>query len=235
MVIYIKYVQCDVNYNNKQDLCSATAWGYSKAVNNLFKLWCFSPPANLSNPNNMMAILLNNNNIYGKRISQGSVLRSTTKFLPSYVKRQQQANVRIQSVISSLTSWLSAASLGLTWVNMPKPLKIRLIIILILLALQSSKLSLPTTSSSTMIGSVSLRNWTKIPFNKPVLSRLPGGYKRTIRTANWLPSQQRVINLKYVPVYRAMRLVQNARWLNQPDDMPIALHMTKGQSNLPHW
>jgi hypothetical protein len=49
-----------VNYNNKQVLCSALVQGYAKVVNNLFKLRCFSPPADLSNPNNMMAILLNN-------------------------------------------------------------------------------------------------------------------------------------------------------------------------------
>jgi hypothetical protein len=58
--IYIKYVQCGVNYNNKQILCSATVQGYTKVVNNLFKLISFSPPANLSDPNNMMVILLNN-------------------------------------------------------------------------------------------------------------------------------------------------------------------------------
>jgi hypothetical protein len=60
VAIYIKYIQCGVNYNKKQVLCSATVQGYAKAVNNLFKLKCFSPPANLSHPNNMMAILLNN-------------------------------------------------------------------------------------------------------------------------------------------------------------------------------
>jgi hypothetical protein len=60
MAIYIKYVQCGINYNNKQVLCSATVQGYAEAVNNLFKLRSFSPPADLSNPNNMMAILLNN-------------------------------------------------------------------------------------------------------------------------------------------------------------------------------
>ncbi len=58
--IYIKYVQCSVNYNNKQFLCSAMARGYAKAVNNLFKLRHFSPPANLLDRNNMTAILLNN-------------------------------------------------------------------------------------------------------------------------------------------------------------------------------
>ncbi len=60
MAIYIKYAQCGVNYNNKQIVCSAMVRGYAKVVNNLFKLRNFSLPANLFDPNNMMAILLNN-------------------------------------------------------------------------------------------------------------------------------------------------------------------------------
>jgi hypothetical protein len=58
VAIYIKYVQCGINYNNKQVLCSATVQGYAKAVNNLFKLQRFSPPVNLSDP---QCALLNNN------------------------------------------------------------------------------------------------------------------------------------------------------------------------------
>jgi hypothetical protein len=60
VAIYIKYVQRGINYNNKQVLCSATVQGYAKAVNDLFKFRSFSPPADLSDPNNMTAILLNN-------------------------------------------------------------------------------------------------------------------------------------------------------------------------------
>jgi hypothetical protein len=60
MAINIKYIQCGINYNNKQLLHSAMIGGYAKAVNNLFKLRSFSPPADLSDPNNMTAILLNN-------------------------------------------------------------------------------------------------------------------------------------------------------------------------------
>jgi hypothetical protein len=60
VAIYIKYVQCGVNYNNKQVLCSAMVRGYAKVVDNLFKLRRFSPPADLSDPNNMTVILLNN-------------------------------------------------------------------------------------------------------------------------------------------------------------------------------
>jgi hypothetical protein len=60
LAIYIKYIQCGINYKNKQVLWSAPVQGYAKAVNNLFKLRSFSPPANLSDPNNMTVILLNN-------------------------------------------------------------------------------------------------------------------------------------------------------------------------------
>jgi hypothetical protein len=60
VAIYIKYVQCGINYNNKQVLCFAMIPGYAKAVNNIFKLRSFSPPADLSDPNNMTAILVNN-------------------------------------------------------------------------------------------------------------------------------------------------------------------------------
>jgi hypothetical protein len=60
IAIYIKYVQCGINYNNKQVLCSATVRGYAEAVNKLFKLTSFSPPADSSYPNNMTAILIDN-------------------------------------------------------------------------------------------------------------------------------------------------------------------------------
>ncbi len=60
MAIYIKYVQCGINYNNKQVLWSATVQGYAKVVNSLFELRTFSPPANLFDLNNMTVILLNN-------------------------------------------------------------------------------------------------------------------------------------------------------------------------------
>ncbi len=60
VAIYIKYVQCGINYNNKQVLCSAMVRGCAEAVNNLFKLRSLSPPANLSDPNKMTANLMNN-------------------------------------------------------------------------------------------------------------------------------------------------------------------------------
>jgi hypothetical protein len=60
VAIYTKYIQSGVNYNNKQVLCSATVRGYAEVVNILFKLRGLAPPANLSDSNNMTAILNNN-------------------------------------------------------------------------------------------------------------------------------------------------------------------------------
>jgi hypothetical protein len=59
VAIYIKYVQCGVNYNHKQVLCLAMVRGYAKAVDTLFKLQKFAPPADLTDQNNMTAILVN--------------------------------------------------------------------------------------------------------------------------------------------------------------------------------
>ncbi len=84
VAIYIKYVQCSINYNNKQVLCSATVQEYAEVVNNLFKLRSFSPSANLSDPNNMTAILLNNMLREEDITRQRDLLDN--KFLPSYAK-----------------------------------------------------------------------------------------------------------------------------------------------------
>jgi hypothetical protein len=113
VVIYINYLQCSANYNKKQVLCSATV-RYAKAVNNLFKLRSFSPPADLSDLNNMTAILHHNMLQEEDTTSQGNVLCLTTKNLPSYVEWPQPANARIQSVTSFWTSWLLVATSGLT-------------------------------------------------------------------------------------------------------------------------
>ncbi len=60
VAIYMKYVQCGINYNNKQTLCLEMVQSYAKAANTLFKLQKFAPPADWIDQNNMTAILVNN-------------------------------------------------------------------------------------------------------------------------------------------------------------------------------
>jgi len=58
--IYIKYVMMGINYYNKIGVRAATVKGYADAVNTLFELRGFKPPANFSDPNNMVNILVTN-------------------------------------------------------------------------------------------------------------------------------------------------------------------------------
>jgi hypothetical protein len=60
MSIYIKYVQCGININNIRTLRSAMVRGYAESVNTLFRLRNMPAPADLSDPNNMSAMLINN-------------------------------------------------------------------------------------------------------------------------------------------------------------------------------
>ena len=111
VAIYIKYIQCGVNYNNKLVLPSATVQEYAMAVNNLFKRRSFSPPANLSNPNNMTAILLN------IMLREEDIARQCAlldiKIFAKLCQKPQPTNARIQSVTSFLMSWLLVATSGL--------------------------------------------------------------------------------------------------------------------------
>ncbi len=59
VAIYIKYVQCGININNIKILNSATVKGYAKSVNTLFRLRNMPAPTDLSDPNNMSAMLIN--------------------------------------------------------------------------------------------------------------------------------------------------------------------------------
>ncbi len=60
VTIYIKYVQCGINYKSIKVLRSTTVKGYAEAVNTLFRLHSMPIPVDLSDPNNMSAILINN-------------------------------------------------------------------------------------------------------------------------------------------------------------------------------
>jgi hypothetical protein len=60
VAIYIKYVQCGINYKTIKVLHSAKVKGYTKVVNTLFRLQSMPILADLSDPNNMSAILINN-------------------------------------------------------------------------------------------------------------------------------------------------------------------------------
>ncbi len=170
---------------------------------------------------------------YRNRISQGNVLCLSMNFLPSYIEWPQPANARIQSVTSFLTLWLSATKFGLAWANMPRPLRIRLIITLIRLEKQLSKLSLPTTSSSMM--RVIIKELNKDSLQQARFVKITLRIQKNSRTANTLPLWQRVINPKYTPC------AAQWDWYYRPGGSvsqmtcPLRYTRQKRQGNLLHW
>jgi hypothetical protein len=58
--IYIGYLMSGVNFRNKDSLRSNTIKGYATGINSLFTLRGMEAPIVLSDPNNMVGILINN-------------------------------------------------------------------------------------------------------------------------------------------------------------------------------
>ena len=58
--VYIGFLQYGFNYTNKDGLRAATLAGYAKAVNKLFTLRGFSPPVDLSDPDNPTGVKITN-------------------------------------------------------------------------------------------------------------------------------------------------------------------------------
>jgi hypothetical protein len=60
IAIYIKYRMSGINFRNKDFLRLDTVRGYATSINALFKLQDMKPPVNVTNPNNILSILINN-------------------------------------------------------------------------------------------------------------------------------------------------------------------------------
>ncbi len=93
---------------NKQALQSATVQGYTKAVNTLFKLRSFAPPANLSDWNNMTAILINNMLREEDIVQQRAPLDN--EIFAELQRSLLLVRVEIRLILFSLTLYLSVVT-----------------------------------------------------------------------------------------------------------------------------
>ncbi len=109
VAIYTKYVQKGVNYNNKQVLQFATVRGYAEAVNTLFKLRGFAPPANLSDPSNMASILIYNMLCKEDIARQRAPLDN--EIFAQLRRSAASRNISIRSITFSSTLYLSVVTL----------------------------------------------------------------------------------------------------------------------------
>ncbi len=105
------------------------------------------------------------------KILHGNVAHLIIPSLLSYDECLTPAAMRIRFIIFYLMLWLSATTLGLTWVNMPKSLRKMSTSIPTLLVLQLWRLSLPTKSSSIIKGNLLSEIWTLHLWPKLLWSR----------------------------------------------------------------
>jgi hypothetical protein len=227
MAIYIKFIQCGINYNNKQVLHSAVLQGYIKAVNNLFKLRCFSLPANLSNPNNMMEILLNN------MLQEEDIARQRAPLDNGiFAKLHQTATARkCKDSVSDLL--FNVVALG-HYIG-PRLSKYA--------QTTHDKVDYHTYPSGTSVIKDIANGFIFYNDRKRIIKVLKGDslQRACFVKINWriqknhqngksITLAAESDQLEICPVHSAMQLVLHARRLNQPDDMPIMLfRMKKGK------
>jgi hypothetical protein len=225
VAIYINYVQCGVNYNNKQVLCSAMVQGYAEVVYNLFKLRCFSPPANLSNLNNMMAILLNN------MLWEEDIARQHAPLDNKFFAKLRQMATASKCKDSASDLLFDVVALGCY---------IRPGLSEYAQTTQDKVDYHTYPPGTTVIKAFIANNFTFYDERKHLIKELN---KDSLQQANFVKITWRIqkncqngqlITLaaesgqpEICPVRSTVQLVLEARWLNQPDDMLVAVYKTK--------
>ncbi len=225
VAIYIKYVQCGVNYNNKQVLCSATVQGNAEAVSNLFKPRSFSPPADLSDLNNMVAILLNNMSWEEDIARQRALLDNKI-----FAKLRQMATAsKCKDSVSDLL--FNVVALGCY---------IRPHLSKYAQTTQDKVGHHTYPSGKTVIKAFIANNFIFYDERMRIVKELNKDSLQRARFVKITWRKQKncqngqLITLaaesdqpKMCPVISAMQLVLQTRQLNQPDDLPVAVFKTK--------
>ncbi len=225
MAIYTKYVQSGVNYNNKQVLYSATVRGYAESVIILFKLRGFAPPANLSDSNNMTAILINN------MLRKEDIVRQRAP-----LDNKIFAKLRRSATSSKKSNLIN--NLFFNFLSLGRYIGPRL-----------SKYAQTTQnkadyhtypSGMTVIKAFVASNFIFYNDKKHIVKILDKDSLQQVHLAKitWRIQKNRqngqsitlsaeVDRPEICPVHSAMCLLLQARRLNQPDDMPLGVYRTK--------
>ena len=225
VAIYTKYVQRGVNYNNKHVLRSATVRGYAVAVNTLFKLRGFAPPADLTDPNNMTSILVNN------MLREEDIARQRAP-----LDNDIFAELRRSAVSSKNCD--SANNLLFDFVSLGRYIGPRLSEYA---QTTQDKVDYHTyPSGTTVIKAFIADDFIFYDGKRHIVKILDEDSFQQVRSVKitWRIQKNRqngqaitlaaeVDRPEICPVRSAMRLVLRARRLDQPDDMPLGVYRTK--------
>jgi len=230
VAIYIKYVQCGININNIRTLRSATVRGYAESVNTLFRLRNMPPPANLSDPNNMSAILINNmlreEQIARQRAPLDNEIFAEICRVADASKTEDSANALLRDVIT-LSRYIGPRLSEYAQKN-------------------QKKVDVHTyPSGSTVIKAFTSNDFIFFNSKKHIVEDLSASTIESVTAVKitWRIQKNRqngqsitlaadTKSKDLCPVLSAARMVLRARRLLQPDDMPLAIYKTKKGESL---
>ena len=230
IAIYIKYVQCGVNYNNIPNIRSATVRGYADAVNTLFRL-CYLPiPADLLDPNNMMTILINNmmreEQIARQRAPLDNEIFAELRRVAQASKCNDSVNMLLGDVVT-LGRYIGPR-LSEYAQKTQKTVDVHVY-----------------PSGTTVIKAFTANDFVFYDAKKHIIKNLTMDLIELVATVKitWRIQKNRqngqsitlTADRKFpdlCPVQSAARMVIRARRLLQPDDMPLAIYRTKKGDNL---
>lgn len=225
VAIYIKYVQCGVNINNIKSIRSATVRGYAESVNTLFRLRNMPAPADLSDPNNMSAMLINNmlreEQIARQRAPLDNDIFAEIRRVADASKSDDSANMLLRDVVTlgryigpRLSEYAQKTQKKVDVHTYPSGTTvIKAFTANDFVFLDSKKHIIEdlTTESIKSVAAVKI-TW-RIQKNRQ------NGQSITLAADNKFPD--------LCPVLSAARMVIRARRLIQPDDMPLAIYQTR--------
>jgi hypothetical protein len=225
VAIYTKYVQSGVNYNNKQVVCFAMVQGCAKAVNTLFKLCGFAPPANLSDPSNMTAILINN--MLRKEDIAWQCAPLNNKIFAE-LRRSAMVSKNNDSINNLLFNFVALGHY--TGPRLSEYARTT-----------QDKVDYHTYHSGTKVLKAFIaNNFIFYDDRKHIVKNLNAGslqqahlvkitwhIQKNCQNSQSITLLAEVDQPKICPVRSAMRLALRAKWLNQPEDMPFGVYRRK--------
>ena len=229
VAIYIKYVQCGVNINNIKSIRPATVRGYAESVDTLFRLRNMPAPADLSDPNNMSAMLINNmlreEQIARQRAPLDNDIFAEIRRVADASKSDDSANMLLRDVVT-LGRYIGPRLSEYAQKT-------------------QKKVEVHTyPSGTTVIKAFTANDFVFFDAKKHIIEDLTmesiksvAAVKITWRIQKNRQNGQSITltadskSWDLCPVLSAARMVIRARCLIQPDNMPLAIYKTrKGES-----
>ena len=230
VAVYVKYVIKGVNYNNKSQLRSATVKGYANAIDILFQLRKFNPPADISNmqtPTNT-AILVHNLEREETIAKQRSPIdQKIFHEIISLAQKSTKPN-SVEKLLYNVTAIARYLGLRLGEYGQTKQDKVDMHVYPsgheVVKAFTANDFVFKDAFNNIITNLSELMIADRVTITWRIQKNRQNNQSVTLAADNANPS--------VCPVRAAQQLVLRARRLNQPDDLPVCFYTNNRGNNV---